>query len=1700
MRHLALLILALPLAAQTTVSLVTPGPPRKTVTGYTSTTPAQITFAEAHGWSPGQRIWCWGNRGAPQLRGYMEVKAVVNPQAITVRADGGGADIPGSTGSPIDIANLPAGTQVGYCGAVANYTLRTPAGRIPPVGSVAYARMMSLTSTPWYTGDFTARNNSRSTDGCDGITPALCSTEEYFVVTGGSVANGWLYGYDVANLAYGALISNSTRWRNSALYFIRQFGRQEIGDRDSFNSWTGAHLSSEGDDIAVPADNASFAFYGIAEAYALLRSYLSPAERTRFVNLLWNDPTTNCVNAVPALTGWITAVGGGVYEVHDASSLNVGDILYINASASQYRVDRGNLTSIVTTGTSGTISFPAGVPLPRPISTTTSTRVRISNSGIAGLDGWHVGTIGTDVVTFSTTAPAGTYSAPAMEVSAPGKAGDVLNRGFARVEAVDTAANPDRVTLTLGVGMPIMHGAPWGKLTLPVSDNHCGAYWFSQLHESHHFPRDVRTGTPGAAGTATQNTLVFSAASWPEFSDLIPPYRLRIGKELVDVTSVNAGTRTATVERGADWTAPDTWTVNTLMSYNASVGAHANKQSVETTVLMGKWSENKMMSHVSPLITAAAATAGDHPVAKAMLEYLWNLYTTVYWDTHRASFSGPNFAGLVNAGYTFGRWGTFLNQLQMVGLNSFTTPLDLRFTGSRNLLDFHLRLILPGAQNSMLVYGDSGVTRIVSEEEDDYAAARYSGLYLWPDDPGTQAANDHWRKELVTRGSPYTGTSNDLAEGFVNRLISGIDDPGMTFAAWDSRPRAATFVSTDVDIDGHQNAAIQARQVWKGNGAVLTALNLYGGDHNGSYPGPMKVIGGYGPVISLGGMISAGPGGNDTRNQFTTRLWSASTPAATAAGVSAAQSSPTLRISGTAPTGGGYIQMTSDSTWIAVPRWITVPAGQSTVAGAALHYQNPNAQTANITLTGATTVQTHLRAGAAAGSLAPTPQALASVTATGPLLAGHYLVGTVTLSAPAPAGGVSVTVTSDNPDVVISPSAIRIKAASGTSLFFLSASPTATGTVTLTATSANSVQSSAITITPASPAPASPIYYTHESGDVAAGGMYSTQLYTSTMLRHRAWDDAAYGRGTKIDAYQNTHGVTNQRTDVLFWTPSTGRAYAFVYDRFAKTILGSQVVKNIPLDCMTNLDGATPQSPFCTYSTTGNRFTSESAQYGIETHVTSVIPSDPTVRWRRTSTLAQADVVSGGTGGDIEFFHVAQPSPAGTGATTWTLIPSTSTYRAIQSDAGAPACVIAAFNRNEGAVGGINLQPSPYTGNCDYLITGLTAQQPYTLYSVACGGTPILTDEQVGPDGTLRFQTEHCASLSITSTGGAPLEITTASLPQGTISVPYSAQLTAVGGTAPYTWSLDGSSPALPAGLTLSPSGAITGTPTASGTVNTVFRVDDSAGGNVANAISITIGTGATALSVTTSSLTQGTVGQAYSATLAASGGTPPYTWAITSGSLPSGLSLAGATISGIPSVDGSFPITVQVTDAALATASRALTLVVASSGGGGPEPGNLTVRVVQAGMTAAILQVRDASLRGACDWEVEGGNQTRSGTVDGPAARTWVVSGLTAGTDYTATVTCATLAGTAQFTTRQAAGTGPLVFRARPGIGSQVRASYSIGGGPAQGEQIQACSSGCSFTWTGLARGDLVQVTYVALDGGGQALTAPATIGMVVP
>lgn len=215
------------------------------------------------------------------------------------------------------------------------------------------------------------------------------------------------------------------------------------------------------------------------------------------------------------------------------------------------------------------------------------------------------------------------------------------------------------------------------------------------------------------------------------------------------------------------------------------------------------------------------------------------------------------------------------------------------------------------------------------------------------------------------------------------------------------------------------------------------------------------------------------------------------------------------------------------------------------------------------------------------------------------------------------------------------------------------------------------------------------------------------------------------------------------------------------------------------------------------------------------------------------------------------------------------------------------------------------------------------------------------------------------------------LAITTAALVGGTVGVAYNQTLAASGGVPGYVWSLNTGSNPLPVGLTLNPSGVISGTPTVAGTTTIVVKVTDSAGGTVTKELTLTIAaSGVQPLTITITALPAGTVGRAYNTTLVAIGGTGAKSWSVSSGTLPAGVSLNASTgvISGTPTTAGASPFTLRVQDSGTPqqSAERPLTLTIISSGGGGGGTGGGQLTVSNAPASVGGTFVPNAGVFGS--------------------------------------------------------------------------------------------------------------------------------------
>jgi hypothetical protein len=235
---------------------------------------------------------------------------------------------------------------------------------------------------------------------------------------------------------------------------------------------------------------------------------------------------------------------------------------------------------------------------------------------------------------------------------------------------------------------------------------------------------------------------------------------------------------------------------------------------------------------------------------------------------------------------------------------------------------------------------------------------------------------------------------------------------------------------------------------------------------------------------------------------------------------------------------------------------------------------------------------------------------------------------------------------------------------------------------------------------------------------------------------------------------------------------------------------------------------------------------------------------------------------------------------------------------------------------------------------------------------------------------------------------------------QGT---PYSTTVHATGGALPYQWTV-GTTTLV--GLTIDVnSGVISGTPQNTGNFIFPVTVQDASGARYTVSFTLFI---ATQLSITTTSLPQGVPNVPYTpavsgaTTLQAGGGQGPYTWAITAGNLPAGLSLNASSglISGTPTANGLFNFTAQVTDAGQRTATKQLSILIG-------QPLVITTTTLPDGTVGGTYSATLATTGGSTPvtWALASGSTLPQGLTLG--SDTGVISGSpSAAGSFTVTIT----------------------------------------------------------------------------------------------
>ncbi len=298
------------------------------------------------------------------------------------------------------------------------------------------------------------------------------------------------------------------------------------------------------------------------------------------------------------------------------------------------------------------------------------------------------------------------------------------------------------------------------------------------------------------------------------------------------------------------------------------------------------------------------------------------------------------------------------------------------------------------------------------------------------------------------------------------------------------------------------------------------------------------------------------------------------------------------------------------------------------------------------------------------------------------------------------------------------------------------------------------------------------------------------------------------------------------------------------------------------------------------------------------------------------------------------------------------------------------------------------------------ILTATGGTAPYT-WKISSGALPtgLVLSSGGAISGTPTKAETSSVKVKVTDSSTSVLSVTTtysvvvgigvtpSTLPDGTVGSAYSQALTASGGKAPYTWKVTGGS--LPAGLELSSAGQISGTPTTAGKSTVTIGVSDSASPPKTQSSTYTIAIG-NPLAISTRTLSEGWIGNAYSVELAASGGQGSITWKVTAGQLPAGLSLSsGGLLSGTPTAFGSSSFVVEASDSSNPpnTATADLSILVTSSeltvgqslteGESLTSPGDLYHVDMQSDGNFVVYPAGDNSSTGGAIWNSQTGGNT---------------------------------------------------------------------------------------------------------------------------
>jgi hypothetical protein len=579
-----------------------------------------------------------------------------------------------------------------------------------------------------------------------------------------------------------------------------------------------------------------------------------------------------------------------------------------------------------------------------------------------------------------------------------------------------------------------------------------------------------------------------------------------------------------------------------------------------------------------------------------------------------------------------------------------------------------------------------------------------------------------------------------------------------------------------------------------------------------------------------------------------------------------------------------------------------------------------------------------------------TAQTLSSLTLnSSSVTAGNPLQGTVTLGQVAASGGVVVTLSSTSPSVASVPSSVTVPAGQFSATFTVTtfAVPVPTSaTITAVYVATSSASLTVKTALPPSPGSvAIDAIIAQDQGTAAlsvTSGAFSTSLGDELLLAFVAADyTEGLGANTTVTNVAGG-GLTWDlvvRTNTQYGTAEIWRAFTanplsnvYVTATLSQAVDSSMLVMSFAgIDTSgTNGSGAIgatasanadPGAPTASLTTTRNNSLVLGVGDDWDNAIARTIGANQTMLHQYLATA-----------GDTYWMQM-QSTPiaaAGTAVTINDTYPTADRYNlSIVEVLPAPAGTLSISGTISPSASGSGTTLT-LSGTADSTTTA-NASGNYSFASLV-SGSYVVTPSKTGVVFTPTSQSVTLSGASMTAVNFTAATLTSIAVTPVNPTVPAGSteQFTATG-----TYS-DGSTPNLTSQVTWSSSNTGVATVNNSGLASAIAAgssIMTATLGSVSGNTTLTVQP--TTLVITTTSLPTGVVSQPYSSTLAATGGTAPFSWSLAnSTTLPPGLSLSsGGQITGTPTVAGTNIFTVQVKDAGTPqqSATQQLTIMVTS-------------------------------------------------------------------------------------------------------------------------------------------------------------------------